>query len=141
MDRSRFTKEQQAKIGSLEVVKKVTPKMICFTIVFKKKALKARRLGCHANDIFKDVGIDINLFPKSHFVKLLKDWDLRFNKSGEEFLKEKTKGRPKNKKEKQLEDLNYKELLAKTKYLKLENDFLKKLKALENISLKEKNMS
>jgi len=133
MKHIRFNHLLITQLSALEAVEKVTPKMIYFNQDFKLFAVKQRQKGSSSNQIFIDAGIDISIFPKEHFQKLLKRWSQEFRKLGDEAFKPKPKGKPKGwtKKIKKTEDMTPEEIKAKIAYLEAENNFLKKLKGLE----------
>jgi len=141
MLKDRFTEEEMARLQQLSCVEKVTTKMIVFTREFKFKAIEQRASGASIIDVFEDAGIDTGLFPRKHFMFMLKAWrkEIKLRKD-EAFIKVK-RGRPVGKREeKAIKDMSTAELQAKIAYLEAENDFIKKLKALENISLSEEDM-
>ena len=123
MSKIRFSKEEQARLRTLIAVKKVSDKTLVFTQSFKRRAVLLSRQGKTANQIFKEAGIDIELFPARYFHHVIKRWKKSNLQDG---IK---KGRP-PKVSKKLDEMSIEELKARVAYLEAENDFLKKLKAL-----------
>ena len=121
----RYSKEEQEQLRQLYCVEKVTEKMLVFKQSFKRKAVAKSRQGYTANQIFKDAGIDISKYAPKYFHHLLKRWKHDDLSDGI------AQGRPRKEAEKSLEEMSIDELKARVAYLELENDFLKKLKALE----------
>lgn len=109
-------------------VLKVTKSNVTYTPAFKAKALKLHEQGQSSSKIFIDAGINLAIFGEDYARNCLQRWMKVFNAEGLNGLKKerrgsKATGRPKGLKFKSLEDENA--------YLKAENDFLKKLHALE----------
>ena len=123
MSKIRFSKEEQARLRTLIAVEKVSDKTLVFTQAFKRRAVLLSRQGKTANQIFREAGIDINLFPARYFHHVIKRWKKSNLQDG---IK---KGRP-SKVAKKLKEMSIEELKARVAYLEAENDFLKKLKAL-----------
>lgn len=128
---NRFTTKQKQDLSELDCVEKITSRMICFTKEFKCQAIKKRYKGEHANDIFSKAGIDLSLFPRGHFVRLLKDWDFKYKKGNYQTFNSKKRGRPQKKETINIKDMSKEEMQARIAYLEAENRFIKKLKALE----------
>lgn len=117
-------------------VSKVTTNNVTYTAAFKIKAVKQFLDGESYESIFSKAGVDLTQFESNYARKSVDRWHRIFKESGEEGLKIErrgsgAKGRPKGKKFKSLE--------AEVAYLRAENDFLKKLNALEAAYLKKKN--
>lgn len=110
-------------------VLKVTDSNVTYTAKFKEKAVKLINQGVPVEDIFRDAGINTSLFGKKYAFKSIDRWQKAINKHGSKALHKerrgvKATGRPKGKKFKSLEE--------EIAYLRAENDFLKKLRALED---------
>jgi hypothetical protein len=109
-------------------VSKVTSSNVTYTTAFKSKAVKLLQEGESSKDIFKDAGIDTTSFGDSYALKSITRWERAIAEHGEKGLKTERRGagatgRPKGIKFKSIEEENA--------YLRAENDFLKKLRALE----------
>ena len=117
-------------------VEKITDSQVSFTPEFKILAVKSYLKGQNPKSIFLEAGIDTSIF-KDHFPKKsIARWKTIYLEEGEKGLKhekrgKKSTGRPK--------DQKFSSLEAELAYLRLENDFLKKLHALA--ALKEKKNS
>lgn len=74
MSKIRFSKEEQAILRTLIAVTKVSDKTLIFTQAFKRKAVLLSRQGKTASQIFKEAGIDIDLFPSKYFHHVIKQW-------------------------------------------------------------------
>lgn len=116
-------------------VLKVTDKNVAYTPAFKMKAVKLASEGMPYDEIFSQAGIDVSIFGPQYSRKCINRW--KSFSSEAEIKKErrgtKATGRPKGRKFKSLEDENA--------YLRAENDFLKKLRALEEAALRKKKSS
>lgn len=117
-------------------VLKVTEKYVTYTPEFRTLAVEKHFAGESYKKIFIDAGIDLSPFDSDYARKCLERWIEIFSKSGATGFRTEnrgraSKGRPKGRKFKSLE--------AENAYLRAENDFLKKLNALEADYLKKKN--
>lgn len=115
---------------------KVTAKNVAYTPSFKAKAVAKYSAGESYADIFAEADIDLSLFKDDYARKSVDRWRKSLEKSGVQGFKvenrgRKATGRPKGKK--------FKSLDAEVAYLRAENDFLKKLNALEAAFLKKKS--
>lgn len=124
------------KLESNPNVEKVTAKNVTYTVSFKIKAVKQFLSGESYTNIFIEAGIDLSLFEEHYPRKSVERWHKIFEKSGADGFKTERRGsgatgRPKGKKFKSPE--------AEIAYLRAENDFLKKLRALEANYLKKKS--
>ncbi len=116
------------------IVLKVTRSNVTYTPEFKAKALKHRQQGQSPSQIFIAAGINLSLFGAGYAKKCLHRWEKMSAQDGglkKDRRGSKSNGRPKGKKFKSLEDENA--------YLRAENDFLKKLRALEARYANKKN--
>ena len=115
MSKIRFSKEEQARLRTLIVVEKVSDKTLVFTQAFKRRVVLLSRQGKTANQIFREAGIDIDLFPAKYFHHVIKRWKKSNLQDG---IK---KGRP-PKVAKKLKEMSIEELKARVAYLEAEND-------------------
>ena len=116
-------------------VEKISNSNITYTSEFKILAVKANFEGKSPTEIFKEAGIDVAPFVRNYAVKTISRWKKIYQEQGKQGLvKEKrgknSTGRPKDK--------EFSSIEAELEYLRLENDFLKKLHALAK-SKKTKN--
>ena len=95
--------------------------MLVFTEQFKQSAISKSEHGISAKQIFKDAGIDVNKYAPKYFQQLVKQWKRAKRKGNQS----------KRFKHKDINEMSLEELKARVAYLEVENDFLKKLKALE----------
>lgn len=120
----QYSKEEQEQLKQLPCVEKVTSKMLVFKQSFKREAVAKSKQGYTANQIFKEAGIDINKYAPKYFHHLLKRW--KHNDLSDDIRR----GRPRKEQHKDINEMSVEELKARVAYLEVENDFLKKLKAL-----------
>ncbi len=116
---SEEQKQILLKNPNVEDVGKVS---IYYTKAFREKAVELFYQGYTPKEIFKEAGFDLNIIGKSAPVICLGNW---------RFHDKKRKQRQENLINQNQSD-EVKKILAENKYLKAENEFLKKLEALEN---------
>lgn len=121
----QYSKEEQEQLTQLPCVEKVTEKMMVFKQSFKREDIAKSKQGYTANQIFREAGIDINKYAPKYFHHLLKRW------KHDNLSDDIKRGRPKKEQHKDINEMSVEDLKARVAYLELENDFLKKLKALE----------
>lgn len=112
-------------------IKKVTNSNIQFTKEFKLKAIKSYQSGQPANEIFLNAGIDVFEFEPGYARKSISRWKEASDEYGSKNIDSERRGQSRSKKFKTMEE--------ELEYLRAENDFLKKLNALEAAFLKKKN--
>lgn len=112
-------------------IKKVTESNIQFTKEFKIKAIKDFQNGHLADDIFLKAEVDISEFEPGYPRKSIDRWIKASDEYGVKNLDNERRGRSRSQKFKTVEE--------ELHYLRTENDFLKKLHALEAVSAKKKN--
>lgn len=117
-------------------VEKLTASNVQYTQEFKLRAIKAYNSGVPAEQIFADAGLEVSTFGKGYARKSISRWIQEVEKYGAKKLGDERRGvgatgRPGVKKFKSLEEENA--------YLRAENDFLKKLHALEKKYDKKKS--
>jgi transposase-like protein len=120
---------------SNQFIEKISDSNISYTSEFKIFAVKANLNGKSPSDIFKEAGIDVDSFVRNYAAKTISRWKKTYEEEGEKGLvKEKrgknSTGRPRDK--------EFSSVEAELEYLRLENEFLKKLHALAE-SKKTKN--
>lgn len=122
--RSReFTSSEQASFALNPNISHVTKSSIIYTQEFKEHAVEQYYSGVPARKIFDDADIDISLFPADYARHTIKRWRNARNQGASVRSR---KGRPKNP-----SNMTVTEMEARIAYLEAENDFLKKLRALE----------
>jgi hypothetical protein len=119
---------------------------IAFTKDFKLLAIKLHEEGRTALEIFRYTGFDLDLIGREQAKDSLKRWSRAFRAKGEDGLSDRRGksgrgGRPKTKGITEADKIM--RLEAEIAYLKLENDFLAKLRAkrAESNSGRRKNIS
>lgn len=115
MKKRQFTEEERAKLSNNHFVYSVGKVSVFYTDDFKQKALKEYQKGKSAKQIFIDAGIDINVIGHKNPIYCLSEWRKNTQVA--------TKRKDQCKKLKNAYD--------KITYLEAENEFLKKLEALE----------
>jgi transposase-like protein len=123
------------RLLSNQFIEKISDSNISYTSEFKIFAVKANLNGKSPSDIFKEAGIDVDSFVRNYAAKTISRWKKTYEEEGEKGLvKEKrgknSTGRPRDK--------EFSSVEAELEYLRLENEFLKKLHALAE-SKKTKN--
>lgn len=121
----KVTESQREKLLLNQNVKTVTNVGIIYTQEFRQKALELYAQGKAANDIFIEAGFDIHELGFENPVKNLSKWRLNSGvKASKNIISKNIKSNT--------EPMTIKNALARIKYLEAENEFLKKLEALEN---------
>lgn len=142
---ARFSPEAQAKLLENTHVLRITDGTITYSPEFKVEAVRANlKEGKPARLIFVEAGFDLDLIGEETPRRCLKRWRAVFQQRGEEGLRDDRRGR--NATGRPLErELSTEEKLsraeARIKYLELENEFLKKLDAMERKWLEERRGS
>jgi len=134
MSKRLFTSMQMRLLESNPNVVHVTEKAITYKPEFKLQAVKSYKEGHQPMQIFLEAGFDIAVIGAETPKKGLKRWRATYDKLGEEGLLmdrrgKGSMGRPSSKELSTEEKLKLAE--AKIKLLEVENEFLKKLEALE----------
>jgi len=134
MSKRIFTREQVEELLNNENVVRVG-KTIVYNKDFKIKAVKLyEEHGLTSNEIFRQAGFDLNVIGKQKPKDCLMSWKRAYRLKGEDGLKIETRGKGGGGgrfKTKNLSDSEkIKWLEAENAYLKAENDFLAKLRAL-----------
>lgn len=132
----KLSESDRKRLLANKFVEKITNSHVSFTAEFKTQAVEKNLKGQSPISIFQSAGIDISLFDSEYPKKCLTRWKKIFIQEGSDGLtKEKrgkgATGRPKTQ--------GFKTLEAELEYLRLENEFLKKLHALA--ASKEKKSS
>ncbi len=130
---SDFSEKDRRSLESNHLVESVGPNQVQFTSKFKLKALKLHDEGLRPSDVFLKLGVDPNLFLKDYPKKCLSRWRKIVDTHGENGLEEERRGKGATGRPKKAELKDEKALLARIAYLEAENDFLKKLRALDEI--------
>lgn len=118
-------------------VEKITDSNLRFTTDFKLRAIKLYQSGQSAVEIFEGAGIELIDFESEYARKSISRWLAAADAYGLKKINEERRGlgssgRPGSGKK-------FKSQAAELAYLRAENNFLKKLQALEKNFLKKKN--
>lgn len=141
MSRNHFTEYQINKLEKNPNIIHASDRSISYSPAFKLKAVQEYILGKTPSQIFIENGFDLEIIGKQQPKRSLQRWRKTFEQFGEvgfetERRGKASTGRPTTK------DLSAEEKLKKAesriKYLEAENDFLKKLEAIERQALKKK---
>jgi hypothetical protein len=132
MSKRIFTNEQINVLLKNANVSYCSDRSITFTKDFKLLAIKLYEQGLASSEIFRDAGFDLNLIGRQQPKECMKRWLRVFRTKGEDGLsaqrgKSGRGGRPKTKGITEADKIM--RLEAEIAYLKLENDFLAKLRA------------
>lgn len=122
-------------------VLKVLGERVVYTPEFKIHAVQESLRGKLPSEIFRDAGIDISLFRDDYSKDTLKRWKKVHKTRGKQGFKEElrgknSKGRPKNK----FDPDDFESMKERIAYLEAENEFLKKLRALEEQYIKKNGL-
>lgn len=132
---AKFTNQQRKLLVSNKNIKKVTASNIQFTEKFKLKAVKDFESGKTSEEIFLAAEIDIKIFGSEYPRKSIHRWRKILKEKGSKAFSEEARGknstgRPKGRR-------GFKSDAEELEYLRAENDFLKKLHALEELYQKK----
>ncbi len=122
----QFTQEQIDILLQNPNVESISSNTIRFTSEFNELALRKDKEGVSSSQIFKDAGFDLKILGKKVPKTCLGNWRFRkkhINKNNTKYLAREVK---KNK--------ALKSILEENRYLKAENEFLKKLRALQELA-------
>lgn len=127
-----FTPEEKSRLEAIPNINKVTNSNVEYTEEFKQRALSEHKgLGKSAKQIFAEADIPDWLNQGKYAKKTLDRW-----KYQQRHPKENTRGRPKADISKPISEMNTEELRKEIMYLRLENEFLKKLEPLKQYKKK-----
>ena len=134
MQKRKFTEEQRQELQKNPNVKKVTSVGVLYSETFKKEAIGLYEKGISAIDIFTQAGFNIETIGKENPSKILSKWKCGIGYKPNQINNELSIKHPiKLSSDKcTYSDKEIKKILARNRYLEAENDFLKKLRALED---------
>lgn len=132
MSKRSFTNEQIDEFLKNKHVSYCSRRSITHTKDFKLLAIRLYEQGLTASEIFRDAGFDPHIIGREQSNGCLRRWLKAFRTNGEDGLldnrgKSGRSGRPRTKGITEADKI--KRLEAEIAYLKLENDFLAKLRA------------
>ncbi len=119
-------------------IEKITDSNIRFTKEFKIKALKLFSSGTPAKEIFIAAGIDVTDFEKDYAKKSIGRWSKAARVHGASKLNEERRGLRAS--GRSSSGKKFKSQSEELIYLRAENDFLKKIRALGSEYSKKKNI-
>jgi transposase len=134
MSKRLFTTTQMRLLESNPNIAHVSEKAISYKPEFKLQAVQLYKSGCTPMQIFLEAGLDVSVIGADKPKKCLERWRRSYRTYGKEGLLmdrrgKASTGRPSSKELTTEEKLKRAE--AKIKLLEVENEFLKKLDALE----------
>jgi len=134
MSKRLFTTTQMRLLESNPNISHISEKAISYKSEFKLQAVQLYKSGCTPMQIFLEAGFDVSIIGADKPKKCLERWRRSYGTYGEEGLLmdrrgKASTGRPSSKELTTEEKLKRAE--AKIKLLEVENEFLKKLDALE----------
>ncbi len=123
----KLSDSDRKRLLANKFVDKITNSQVSFTAEFKIKAVERNIAGENPKFIFNSSGIETSLFNEEFPKKSISRWKKIYLEQGKDAFKTEKRGkgstgRPKSK--------EFRSLEAELEYLRLENDFLKKLHAL-----------
>ena len=126
--RTIFSNEEALLVRQNPCVFHCTNNSVNYTYEFKKQALELRDSGVSAKEIWRRSGFDVGKWKKHYFRLTIRDWRRIVQRSGTKGLHKPggiqfDRGPDKTEKDK------LKRLELQVKYLRVENDFLAKLRA------------
>lgn len=132
MSKKLFSDKEIKLLSKNKNVVKVSNKSITYNFEFKKKFIEEQKTGKLPRLIFEEAGFNVEVLGKRRIETAGNRWRKAFKENGELGLKDSRKpgsGRPL---ERVLSDPEkIKRLEAQIEYLKIENEFLKKLDEIE----------
>jgi transposase-like protein len=130
-----FSKEQMSQLENNPNVQRVSEISITYAPTFKLESLKAYEEGQSPMEIFLKAGFDIEAIGHKIPKESLKRWRDQHAAYGDEGVLQDQRGRGSKGSKSENNELSPEEKLkraeARIKFLEAENDFLKKLEALE----------
>jgi len=135
MKRKKYTDQEREILLKNKNVLEVGKTNIKYCPKFKLKAVEEYYAGNTPQTIFLNANFDINLIGRENPERCLGRWRSIYKKYGEQGLLEEQRGKGKGGGRPRTRGLSLEEkvkhLESRNAYLEAENDFLKKLKALE----------
>lgn len=141
----RFNPEDRVRLLQNENVLRVSDKTLTYSPDFKVRAVRESVVeGKPPQLIFLDAGFDLDLIGRDTPKHRLKKWRKVFAQRGEQGLRDDRRGKHTGVRS-EAKDLTVEEKLrraeARVRYLEKENEFLKKLDALERAWLADRQKS
>jgi transposase-like protein len=128
----KFSEEQREELLKNKNVKAVTSCGVIYQDSFKQQAIELYKQGFLAVDIFQNAGFNLDVIGRENSVKLLSKWRNGIGIGLNTSTRNNNCNNTKIKSNSKYSDKEIKKILARNTYLEAENNFLKKLQALEN---------
>lgn len=139
---AELSESERRRLLKNKYVLKITGDRIVYTPEFKIYAVKENLNGRSPADIFREAGIELSLFGSDYAKDTLKRWKNVKKSRGDNGLRENLQGKKSTGRPKKSYSLNDPESMKeRIAYLEAENEFLKKLRALEEEYLKKHGLS
>ena len=132
MSKKKFSDREVSRLAKNKNILKISNKSITYTFEFKRKFINEYKLGKLPRIIFEEAGLDVEILGNRRIETASNRWRKAFKKRGELGLKDSRKGSSGRPSTRELTDSEkIKRLEAQIEYLKIENEFLKKLDEIE----------
>ena len=132
MSKKNFSDKEVSRLAKNQNILKVSNKSITYSFEFKKKFIDEYKLGKTTRVIFEEAGLDIEILGKRRIETASNRWRKAFKEKGELGLKDTRKKFSGRSVSRELTDSEkIKHLEAQIEFLKIENEFLKKLDEIE----------
>ena len=132
MSKKIFSDKEVSRLAKNQNILKVSNKSITYSFEFKKKFIDEYKLGKTTRVIFEEAGLDIEILGKRRIETASNRWRKAFKEKGELGLKDTRKKFSGRSVSRELTDSEkIKRLEAQIEFLKIENEFLKKLDEIE----------
>ena len=132
MSKKNFSDKEVSRLAKNQNIFKVSNKSITYSFEFKKKFIDEYKLGKSTRVIFEEAGLDIEILGKRRIETASNRWRKAFKEKGELGLKDTRKNFSGRSVSRELTDSEkIKRLEAQIEFLKIENEFLKKLDEIE----------
>ena len=132
MSKKFFSDKEVSRLAKNQNILKVSNKSITYSFEFKKKFIDEYKLGKTTRVIFEEAGLDIEILGKRRIETASNRWRKAFKEKGELGLKDTRKKFSGRSVSRELTDSEkIKRLEAQIEFLKIENEFLKKLDEIE----------
>lgn len=131
MSKRIFSSEEQQRLKDNPNVTRVSERSITYTTAFKERAVAEYEAGATSTEIFRRVGLDLDLIGRKQPKLCVQRWRKRYKENGIDGLTEARgrNGAGRKKKRMNTETDRLKWLEAEVAYLKAENAFLAELRA------------
>lgn len=132
MSKKLFSDTEVTKLSKNKNISNISNKAITYTFEFKKKVIDEYKTGKLPRIIFEEADFDVDILGMKRIETASKRWRGNFKDNGQLGLidtRKTSSGRPLQRELTESEKI--KRLEAQIKYLKIENEFLKKLDKIE----------